>query len=130
MRGKHERRTKISRSLRLQATQAELFLWRHLRDRQLSDCKFVRQEPIGPYFVDFVCRERKLVIEVDGGQHAESRADKGRDAVLKALGYRIVRVWNNDVLANMGGVLQMLREELDRPLTPTLSPHAGRGGSV
>ncbi|HJU17844.1 MAG TPA: DUF559 domain-containing protein [Stellaceae bacterium] len=129
MRGHNKRGTKVSRSLRRRATQAELLLWRHLRDRQLADCKFVRQEPIDRYFVDFVCRERKLIVEVDGGQHAESRTDQDRDAVLNALGYRVVRVWNNDVFANMEGILQMLRFELDRPLTPALSPQAGRGSS-
>ncbi|MGH7097874.1 MAG: endonuclease domain-containing protein [Stellaceae bacterium] len=130
MRGKDKHRTKLSRSLRRRATQAELLLWRYLRDRQLADFKFVRQEPIDRYFVDFICRERKLIVEVDGGQHAESHADRDRDAVLKALGYRIVRIWNNDVLSNMDGVLQMLRSELDQPLTPTLSPQAGRGGRL
>jgi very-short-patch-repair endonuclease len=97
MRGPDAISTGRARTLRRQSTRAETVLWRHLRGRQLAGCKFVRQEPIGPYFVDFICRERHLVIEVDGGQHAENAADAERDAVLRGLGYRIIRVWNNDV---------------------------------
>jgi very-short-patch-repair endonuclease len=97
-------------------------LRRQLRDRQLGGFKFVRQEPIGRYYVDFVCRERLLIVEVDGGQHADSPSDRERDARLGALGYRVIRVWNNDVLANIEGVLQMLKSELEQPLTLSLSP--------
>jgi very-short-patch-repair endonuclease len=104
-----------------------LALWRHRRDRQLAGCKFVRQEPIGPYFVDFSCRERHLVVEIDGGQHADGAADAKRDATLRDLGYRTLRVWNNDVLANIEGVLQMLRAELECAPHPSLFPQAGRG---
>jgi very-short-patch-repair endonuclease len=83
----------------------------------------VRQEPIGPYCAEFACRECRLIVEVDGSQHAESVKDVRRDRKLVALGYRIIRVWNNDVLSNIDGVLEMLLVELrKRPLTPALSP--------
>src|SRR3954454_7363945 len=98
MRGPSIKKVARARSLRRSSTRAELLLWRRLRDRQLCSCKFVRQEPIGPYYVDFVCREPRLIVEVDGGQHADNPADRKRDAFLSALGYRVVRVWNNEVL--------------------------------
>jgi very-short-patch-repair endonuclease len=122
MRGPNPGRIARARSLRRTSTQAELVLRRQLRDRQLGGFKFVRQEPIGRYYVDFVCRERLLIVEVDGGQHADSPSDRERDARLGALGYRVIRVWNNDVLANIEGVLQMLKSELEQPLTLSLSP--------
>jgi very-short-patch-repair endonuclease len=89
-----------------------LVLWHRIRDRQLDRFKFVRQEPIGRYFVDFVCRERHLIVEVDGGQHAEGGGDRIRDADLAKLGYRVIRFWNNDVITNIDGVLQTLLAEL------------------
>ena len=96
-------------------TRAERVLWARLRDRQLDGCKFVRQEPVGPYFGDFVCRARRLVVEVDGGQHSDSPADRRRDADLAALGYRLARFWNNDVLHNIDGVIETLRLTLNAP---------------
>ena len=74
MRGPDSKRASRARSLRQSQTQAEAALWRQLRGRQVGGCKFVRQEPIGPYFVDFVCRERRLIVEVDGGRRCRSRA--------------------------------------------------------
>jgi very-short-patch-repair endonuclease len=76
--------------------------------------KFARQESIGPYYADFVCRERRLVIELDGGQHAESARDQARDCKLAELGYRVIRIWNNEVIENIDGVLQSLLSELRR----------------
>jgi very-short-patch-repair endonuclease len=70
------------------------------------------QEPIGSYYADFVCRDRRLIIEVDEGQHAERVADRLRDSNLTALGYRVVRIWNNEVIENIDGVLQHLLSEL------------------
>jgi hypothetical protein len=76
----------------------------------------------------FVCRERRLIVELDGGQHADRPEDRHRDRALCALGYRVIRIWNNDVIENLDGVLQTLLSELEkRPLTPALSPQAGRG---
>src|SRR4029079_6970092 len=92
--------TNRSRVLRSNHISAERALWRRLRNRQLGGFKFVRQEPIGPYFADFVCREHKLVVEVDGGTHGEPselQADAKRTAHLEQLGYRILRIHNIDV---------------------------------
>ena len=114
MRVKDERRVNRARSLRRALTPAESKLWGHLRNRQVGGFKFTRQEPIGPYYADCVCRDRRLVIEVNGGQHAERATDRSRDRDLNALGYRVVRVWNNEVIENMNGVLHYLLSELRR----------------
>jgi very-short-patch-repair endonuclease len=128
LRGKDQKRAERARSLRRALTPAELKLWTHVRGRRLGGFKFARQEPIDRYYVDFVCRERGLIIELDGGQHAESPEDRHRDRALCALGYRVIRIWNNDVIENLDGVLERLLSELDKsPLTPALSPQAGRG---
>jgi very-short-patch-repair endonuclease len=87
-------------------------LWYALRNRQICGLKFVRQEPIGRYVCDFVCREKLVVIEVDGGQHAESKRDEVRDHYLAERGYRVLRYWNNDVLSNLQGVLESIAGEL------------------
>jgi len=87
-------------------------LWFALRDRRLGGFKFVRQEAIHSYVVDFVCRERKLIVEVDGGQHAENSRDRVRDARLTADGYHVLRFWNSDVLSNMNGVLTVILAKL------------------
>jgi very-short-patch-repair endonuclease len=105
MRGPDRKTTGVARRLRVNQTDAEAKLWRRLRDRQMSGCKFVRQEAISSFVCDFVCRERKLVIEVDGGQHLESQSDLIRDRTLSEQGYRVLRFWNNDVLQNIEGVL-------------------------
>jgi very-short-patch-repair endonuclease len=112
MRGKDEHAAERARSLRSSLTKPEFLLWRRLRNRQLDGFKFVRQEPIGPYYADFACRERRLIVEVDGGQHSENVKDIRRDRALAALGYRVVRIWNNEVLNNIDGVLEMLLSEL------------------
>ena len=128
LRGSDQKRTERARSLRRALTRAELALWAHIRGRQLGGVKFVRQEPIGRFYVDFVCRDRRLIIELDGGQHSESLEDRRRDSELHTLGYRVIRIWNNDVIDNLDAVLQMLLSELEEsPLTPALSPQAGRG---
>jgi very-short-patch-repair endonuclease len=97
--------------------------------------KFARQQPIGTFVVDFVCRERKMIIEVDGGQHADSERDRRRDQFLRDAGYSVLRFWNNDVIANAGGVLERICEVLPgaappHPASPLrseadLSPRAG-----
>ena len=123
MRGKDQKRAERARSLRRALTPAELTLWTSIRGRRLGGFKFVRQEPLDRYYVDFVCREQRLIVELDGGQHAEHRQDKRRDNDLQALGYRVVRIWDNDVIENLDGVLKSLLSELDNlPLTPSLSP--------
>jgi very-short-patch-repair endonuclease len=136
MRAAREVRTDRARQLRRDATDAERALWRRLRSRSLNDHKFVRQEPAGPYTVDFICREARLVIEVDGGQHADNRHDVVRDQWLASHNYRVLRFWNNDVLGNVAGVLETIATALaDSPPSPAahltmrgaLSPQAGRG---
>jgi very-short-patch-repair endonuclease len=104
--------TLISRKLRTNQTDAETKLWNRIRNRQINGDKFVRQEPIGRYICDFVCREKLIVIEVDGGQHSESVRNEVRDRYLNAQGYRVMRFWNNDVLSNIEGVLTVIDDEL------------------
>jgi very-short-patch-repair endonuclease len=102
----------MERRLRRHSTDAETTLWLALRDRRLDGFKFVRQEAIGSYVVDFVCREKKLVIEVDGGQHADNPKDRTRDATLTAQGYQVLRFWNSEVLSNREGVLSVILAKL------------------
>ena len=101
-------------------------MWTRIRARQLGGFKFARQEPINRYYVDFVCRERRLIIELDGGQHTDSPEDRHRDRALCALGYRVIRIWNNDVIENLDGVLQRLLSELEKsPPHPDPLPAGG-----
>lgn len=90
-------------------TDAERKLWAALRDRQLSGVKFRRQHPLGRYVLDFFSEEHQIAIEVDGGQHADSKTDAVRTAWLVAHGCRVLRFWNNDVLHNLTGVLETIR---------------------
>jgi very-short-patch-repair endonuclease len=100
----------LSRKFRKRQTDAENLIWRHLRRRQLKGLKFRRQHPIGKYIVDFVCLEKQLILEIDGGQHAiEQEKDYERDDWLMAEGYQILRFWNNEVLENLPGVLETIR---------------------
>jgi very-short-patch-repair endonuclease len=108
------RQTGLVRQLRRCQTDAERALWARLQNRQLG-VKFRRQAPLGPYIVDFVCLRKRLVVEVDGGQHGEEldrRRDAARTAWLEGEGYRVLRVWNNEVLGNMEGVLTCIMEAL------------------
>jgi very-short-patch-repair endonuclease len=97
---------------RASCASTETTLWNRIRNRQIDGNKFVRQQPIGRYICDFVCREKLVVIEVDGGQHSESARDEVRDRYLKSEGYRVMRFWNNDVLSNIDGVLTVIDEAL------------------
>lgn len=106
-------KTLRSRELRANSTDAETKLWNALRNRQIAGYKFVRQQPIGHYICDFVCREKMLVVEADGGQHLESKRDEERDRYLGERGYRVLRFWNNDVLSNIEGVLTVIDEALE-----------------
>jgi very-short-patch-repair endonuclease len=109
---------------------AERRLWYHLRAHRFAGHKFKRQVPIGAYVVDFACLNRKLIVEVDGGQHAVSVRDKKRDAWLKARGFEVMRFLNNDVLKNTNGVLELIVKALDeRPSPGALrAPPSPRGG--
>jgi len=107
-----KRLTPTARKLRRTMTEAETRLWTYLRGSQIEGAKFVRQFPIGPHVADFACRSARLVIELDGGQHAESTTDAERTRAIEAYGYRVTRFWNNDVLANTEGVLEAISREL------------------
>ena len=107
-----KRLTSLARNLRNDPTDAEKRLWSHLRVRQLCGVKFTRQHQIGDFIVDFACRSLRIAIELDGGQHAESTTDAGRTEIIEAHGYRVIRFWNNDVLANTEGVLHVIAEEI------------------
>jgi very-short-patch-repair endonuclease len=115
MRGSQPWRTNRARVLRDTQSSAEARLWERVRDCQLGGFKFVRQASIRQFFADFACRERKLVVEIDGGTHssdAEATADAHRDAELAKLGYRVIRVGNDEVYDNIDGVLETLLAEL------------------
>ena len=103
--------TSVARNLRRRSTDAENRLWYHLRARRFEEAKFVRQFPIGGFVADFACRDLHLAIELDGGQHTP-QADAPRTQVIEAFGYRVIRFWNNDVLENTQGVLEVIRQEL------------------
>lgn len=107
-----KRLTGTARKLRGDPTEAEKALWTRLRAGQIAGFKFVRQFPIGAHVADFACRRARLVIELDGGQHAIGDSDAARTALIEAHGYRVIRFWNHDVLANIDGVLESIRAEL------------------
>ena len=116
-----------ARQLRQQATKAEKMLWTYLRSRRLEGYKFRRQVVIEPYIVDFVCLEVKLIIEADGGQHSEQQKyDTVRTARLEAMGYRVMRFWNNEILAEHYSVLEQIQSALIETPSPQPSP-GGRG---
>jgi very-short-patch-repair endonuclease len=103
---------KRARALRREMTEAEKKLWRHLRDDQLEGHRFRRQVAVKPYVVDFCCLKKKLAIEVDGGQHSENADDLARTRWLERKGYQVLRFWNNEVLGNIEGVLEIIVEKL------------------
>ena len=98
---------RFSKAMRQRMTEAEARLWLHLRKAGIEGLRFRRQTPIGPYIVDFFCPQYRLIVEVDGGQHSDE-VDRERDAWLAAQGYRVVRVWNNDVTENIEGVCAVI----------------------
>ena len=110
------KKTLLARELRKNMTDAERHLWQKLRGRQLAGIKFRRQHPIGPYIADFASLEIRLIIELDGGQHAQQQQyDQQRSAFLQNQGYRILRFWNHDVLQNTDGVLQEIIKHIQNP---------------
>jgi very-short-patch-repair endonuclease len=122
-----------AQSLRSQLTDAERKLWSALRNRQLSGAKFRRQQPIGPFIADFVCQAQRLIVEADGGQHAESIIDERRTAFLESRGYRVLRFWNNDILSNIDGVAQVIAAALSSPHPAQAaleSPSPSRGEGI
>jgi very-short-patch-repair endonuclease len=99
--------------MRRDQTPAEQVLWRHLRSKRLSNVKFRRQHPIGPYFVDFCSIQRKLIVEIDGSQHADQSAEnKLRSSFLESYGYRVLQFWNDQVLKNTDEVLAEIEKVL------------------
>ena len=103
----------LARALRHQATDAELLLWKHLRGRRMAGFKFRRQMVVEPYIVDFICLEAKLIVEADGGQHAEQvKDDMRRTAFLETLGYKVMRFWNHEILTNTDAVLEQIHQFL------------------
>jgi very-short-patch-repair endonuclease len=102
--------TNNARLLRKNQTDVEQLLWKQLRNRNLSNHKFRRQLPVDPYIVDFACLELKLIIELDGGQHANRiNYDDQRSLFLEQRGFKVIRFWNNDVIENTAGVLETIR---------------------
>ena len=122
-----------ARALRRRMTDAERVLWGHLRNRELGGWKFRRQYPVGSFIVDFICVEKNVVIEVDGGQHAENaEQDAQRSAYLKKMGYRVLRFWNNEVLQETEAVLEaifaILANGKQNSPSPQPSPPSGERG--
>lgn len=129
------KQTAFARELRHKQTEAEAVLWAQLRNRQLAEVKFRRQHPINTFVVDFSSLEQKLVIEIDGGHHNEQvniDRDTERTIQLNAQGCRVLRFWNNDILKNMKGVLEIIEQAISEnpnPLVPSLLRERGRVGS-
>ena len=105
----YRKRMPNARRLRKEPTDAERALWLQIKDRRLEGEKFRRQVPIGPFIVDFLCLDRRLAIEVDGGQHSENRdKDLARTRLIEQQGFRVIRFWNDEVLKTMTGVLEVI----------------------
>jgi very-short-patch-repair endonuclease len=105
----------FAKKMRREPTDAEAAMWRLLRDRRLALFKFRRQVPFQNFILDFVCFEKRIIIEIDGSQHASSTHDTARDAVLMAEGFRVARYWNNDVLQRSSAVLEDILAKLVEP---------------
>ncbi|MEJ2728229.1 MAG: endonuclease domain-containing protein [Deltaproteobacteria bacterium] len=106
--------TPYAKKLRKNATRAETLLWSKLRAKQMNGIKFRRQQPVGNFIVDFVSFEKRIVIELDGGQHSKtdlSARDRDRDGLLRENGFKVLRFWDNDVFQNLEGVLETIREK-------------------
>ena len=118
----------FARHLRSHMTESEYALWRHLRARRLNGEKFRRQQPIGPYVVDFVHFGARLIVEVDGGQHNDAPRDEKRDNWLREQGFTVMRFWNNEIMSNLDGVLATIMDAVtESPLSPGPSPARGEG---
>jgi Uncharacterized protein conserved in bacteria len=113
--------TKRARRLRQAGNEAEALLWLELKRSRLGECKFTRQYPIGPYFADFVCRQKKLVVEKDGSQHADSAYDRRRDEFKRAQGYSVLRFWNADVLRHRTQVCETILAALYSRMTEDIA---------
>jgi very-short-patch-repair endonuclease len=116
-----------AKSMRAEMTEAERALWMQLHAHRLDGLRFRRQAPIGQYIVDFVCHECRLIVELDGGQHAESQRDVTRDRWLESKGYRVLRFWNSDLFKNRESVLETI---VSTARTPPASPLEGEVGAA
>ncbi|OEY65142.1 endonuclease domain-containing protein [Marinobacter sp. X15-166B] len=105
-------KTNFAKHLRQNMTDAEQLLWYHLRAYRLNGKRFRRQQPLGPYIVDFVHFGSRVIVEADGGQHNDSLSDKKRDAWLHAQGFRVLRFWNHEVLMQTDAVLAVIYDAL------------------
>ncbi|MEO5573102.1 MAG: endonuclease domain-containing protein [Gammaproteobacteria bacterium] len=116
----------LAKTLRRNQTEAEKRIWHHLRNRGLVNYKFKRQYEIGPYIVDFICLERQLIVEIDGGQHVSSfEKDTQRTLYLQSQGFKVIRFWNDEVLKNTANVLDVIANTLLKYPSPQPSPLAG-----
>lgn len=119
----------FAKHLRRHMTEGENTLWRHLRAHRLNGGKFKRQQPMGPYVVDFVHFGARLIVEADGGQHNGALHDEKRDAWLREQGFKVLRFWNNEIANNLAGVLETIMAAVAAaPLSPGPSPARGEGG--
>jgi very-short-patch-repair endonuclease len=121
-----DRLKQFSKELRANSTDAERLLWSRVRAHRLFGFKFKRQQTIGRYIVDFACLDKKLIVELDGGQHADSESDQQRDAWLRERGFRVLRFWNSDVLLNIDGVMEVVTRALVHHPLPNPPPSRGR----
>jgi len=113
----------LHRQLRNAPTDAERKLWQRLKGRQLEGCKFRRQHPYGNYILDFACLERALVVELDGSQHMETASkDNERTRFLEAAGFMVLRFWNNEVMGELDGLLEVIQRKLIARATANPSP--------
>ncbi len=110
-----KRLTSTAKTLRKNSTDAEIFLWTHLRAKRFDGLKFKRQVPVGDYIADFICFDKRLVVEVDGGGHAENESDRVRDAWFAERGFKVLRFWNNEVFGNIEGVLEEISKNVGAP---------------
>jgi very-short-patch-repair endonuclease len=117
-----------ARELRLNSTDAERRLWRHLRNHQVNGWQFRRQHPIPPFFADFACVEARLIVEADGGQHADNESDLKRTVFMEKRGWRVLRFWNNEILESTDYVIETIAAALGPHPNPP--PLRGRGGKV
>jgi very-short-patch-repair endonuclease len=106
-------KTAFARKLRVEETEEEYFLWSDLRGRRLNGYKFARQIPLGPYIADFLCRDARLIVELDGGQHSENNYDSARTKWLNQQGYSVIRFWNNEVRFERAAVLETILAVLE-----------------
>ena len=124
-------RLEQAKRLRSHQTEAEQRRWYHLRAHRFIGLKFKRQKPVGHYIVDFICHEKRLIVEVDGGQHAEQTDyDHERDAWLRQQGYQVLRVWNHEVMHQIDAVLEQIRLIVVSPSPPAPLPRAGEGSEA